>query len=120
MPDFPFSPRPSWMPQRSATRRVTPSDMWVLRLSQTTCQRAAGGAEANRLSSNDTKSRFRPSSRVTSGILRALKVMRESVGGGDRRQGRGGESGEAHQSERAGEHVPVRRREVCVGTRGEL
>jgi hypothetical protein len=36
MPDFPFSPRSSLMPQRSATRRVTPSDIWVLRLSQTT------------------------------------------------------------------------------------
>ena len=36
------------MPQSSATRRVTPSDMWVLRLSQTTFHRAVGGAEANR------------------------------------------------------------------------
>ena len=33
------------MPQRSATRRVTPSDMCVLRLSQTTRQRAGGAGE---------------------------------------------------------------------------
>ena len=33
-----------------------PSDMWVLRLSQTTRQGAAGGAEANRPVMNETKS----------------------------------------------------------------
>ena len=43
------------MPRNSATKRVTPSDMWVLRLSQTTFHRAAG-AEANSVSRNDTKS----------------------------------------------------------------
>ena len=52
MPDLPFSPRSSVMPQRLATRRVTPSDRWVLRLSQTTCQRVVAGAEANRSSRN--------------------------------------------------------------------
>src|ERR1700722_9806555 len=44
MPDFPFSPRSSLMLQRSATKRTTPSDMWVLRLSQTTFHGAVGGA----------------------------------------------------------------------------
>ena len=43
------------MPQNCATKRTTPSDMWVLRLSQTTSDLAAG-TEANRLSRNDTKS----------------------------------------------------------------
>ena len=52
---YPLLPRSSLMPLRSATRRVSPSDMWVLRLSQTTCYRAVD-AEANRFSSNDTKS----------------------------------------------------------------
>ena len=37
------------MPHSSATRRVTPSDMWVLRLSQTTSHRAAGAAEVNEI-----------------------------------------------------------------------
>jgi integrase/recombinase XerD len=55
MPDLPFSPRSSLMPQRSATRRITPSDMWVLRLSQTTCHGAAG-AVANKPFRNATKS----------------------------------------------------------------
>jgi hypothetical protein len=52
---YPLLPRSSLMPLRSATRRVSPSDMWVLRLSQTTCYRAVD-AEANRFSRNDTKS----------------------------------------------------------------
>src|ERR1700735_4874922 len=56
MPDFPFSPRSWLMPQTCATKRTTPSDMWVLRLSHTTSQGAVGGFEANRLSRNDTKS----------------------------------------------------------------
>src|SRR5271168_2906640 len=56
MPDFPFSPRSSLTPHRSATSRVTPSDICVLRLSQTTFHDAAGGAEANMPSRNDTKS----------------------------------------------------------------
>jgi hypothetical protein len=44
------------MPQRSATKRVTPSDMWVLRLSQTTSHGAVGGAEANKPSRKAAKS----------------------------------------------------------------
>ena len=55
MLDFPFSPSSSLMPQSCATKRTTPSDMWVLRLSQTTSHGAVG-AEANRVCRNATKS----------------------------------------------------------------
>jgi len=61
------------MPRRSATRRVTASDMWVLRLSQTNSHRAVGDAEANRLSRNATKS---ASMRVSPILPRILPVRR--------------------------------------------
>src|SRR5580698_10260381 len=56
MLDFPFSPRSSSMPQSSATSLTIPSDIWVLRLSQTTRHGAVAGAEANRSFMKATKS----------------------------------------------------------------
>ena len=44
---FPFSPSSSWVPQSFATKRTTPSDMWVLRLSHTISHDAVRGFEAN-------------------------------------------------------------------------
>jgi hypothetical protein len=73
---FPFSPRSSLMPERVATRRVTASDMEVLRLSQTTCHGAVGAAEANRFARNDTKS---ASVRVSPMVLRILPKVTSIV-----------------------------------------
>jgi hypothetical protein len=57
------SPKVFVVPQRSTTKRVALLGMWALRLSQTTCHGASGGAEANKSPRRTTRNQPRCMSR---------------------------------------------------------